>query len=61
MYVCICNAFTDKAVKDSIAKRPCASWKEIYNDCAKGEKPQCGKCVDTIKALQATLPCAGAK
>ncbi|MBR0643493.1 (2Fe-2S)-binding protein [Plastoroseomonas hellenica] len=48
MYVCICNALTDRQIGDAIcggAKRPC----EVYTAC--NSKAQCGGCTRTILSI----------
>ncbi len=53
MYICHCNALTDRDVKHAIASgacRPC----EVYG--AHGCKAQCGSCAPTmLKLLRATM------
>ena len=48
MYICHCNALTDRDVKQAIeagADRPCA----VYS--ANGCKAQCGNCAPTVLSL----------
>jgi bacterioferritin-associated ferredoxin len=48
MYVCNCNALTDKQIREALAKRPrdvAAVYR--YYDCA----PQCGRCVPEVREL----------
>lgn len=48
MYVCICNALTDRQIGDAVcggAKRPC----EVYTAC--NSKAQCGSCTRTILSI----------
>ena len=41
MYICICNAVNEHAVRDAVS-RGCRTVGEVYRDC--GVRPQCGKC-----------------
>ena len=48
MYVCICNALTERRVTQSIrsgARSPAA----VYRDA--GVRPRCGKCVEEIRRM----------
>ncbi len=48
MYVCICNAFTDRHVKEHVkdgAKTPACVFR------ARGCAPQCGKCIPTLREI----------
>ena len=48
MYVCNCNALTDKQIREAIAKRPRdAAAVYRYYDCA----PQCGRCVPEVREM----------
>jgi bacterioferritin-associated ferredoxin len=52
MFVCICNAFNEKRVKDVMAANPdMTKTKEIYGCCANGAEPPCGKCLPVIKDM----------
>ena len=48
MYVCICNALTEKQIREALAARP-ADVRAVYrhHDC----KPQCGRCVAEVCAM----------
>ncbi len=48
MYVCICNALTDKQVISAIA-RGCAKPSEIYSNYETA--PRCGKCAIKMNEL----------
>jgi bacterioferritin-associated ferredoxin len=50
MYVCICNAFTDKHVRQ-VAESGKGCVANVYKSL--GCRPQCGKCVDEVRALLA--------
>ncbi len=55
MYVCMCNPFTDKDVKnalqdDSVKK----SAAHVYKACSGGQSPCCGSCVCMVKDMVAT-------
>ena len=41
MYVCICNAVNERAVREAIG-RGCRTVGDVYRNC--GVRPQCGKC-----------------
>lgn len=48
MVICLCNAMTDKQVRDAVAggaTRP----KDVY--CACGKSAQCGGCTATILSI----------
>lgn len=49
MYICICNALTDRKLKEAIAASDSQSPKEVYAAC--GCRAKCGKCVDLVKDL----------
>ncbi|WP_372057281.1 (2Fe-2S)-binding protein [Tistrella mobilis] len=54
MYVCICNGLTERRVREAAAGARSVSG--VYR--ALGTRPQCGKCVDCVRAM---LPgCGGA-
>ncbi len=48
MYVCICNAFTDRQVKQHL-KEGAKSAACVFR--ARGCAPQCGKCVPTLREI----------
>lgn len=48
MYICLCNAITDRDVRTHGAGEGC-SVATVYR--ALGVKPQCGKCVPYIRQL----------
>jgi bacterioferritin-associated ferredoxin len=55
MYVCNCRGFNDKAVREVVKGHPEAKQvKDIYNICSGNEKPNCGKCLLTIKEIRDT-------
>ena len=53
MYVCICNAFTDGAIKKLLNERDQERLKpgEVYKACSGGENPRCCKCLQTVKDM----------
>jgi bacterioferritin-associated ferredoxin len=52
MYICLCNPFSDKDVRDFLAKQDgAASVSEVYRCCSGGEAPCCGTCVPTLKDM----------
>jgi bacterioferritin-associated ferredoxin len=46
MYVCICNALTDRAVRRVAAETGCTRPRELYAAC--GCQAQCGRCVKAV-------------
>lgn len=48
MYVCICNALTDRRIRGAI-EAGAASLGAVYRSC--GAAPQCGKCGDMIRSF----------
>lgn len=48
MYICICNALTDKQVESAITSG-CRRPDDIYSQC--GTKPQCGRCAERMLEL----------
>ncbi len=55
MYICLCNPFSDKKVKDHLS---CQSGKTtvsaVYGACSNGEKPECCACMQALKDLVKT-------
>lgn len=52
MYICVCNALTDKQVEFAITSG-CRRPNDIYSQC--GTKPQCGRCAERmLELLEAT-------
>lgn len=53
MHVCLCNNFNEAKVREVVHDHPEAKQvKDIYRICADKQKPQCGKCLLTIKELR---------
>ena len=48
MYVCLCNGFTDRQVR-GVAPNVKCSAAGVYR--ALGVRPQCGKCVPTVREI----------
>jgi bacterioferritin-associated ferredoxin len=48
MYVCLCNAITDRDVRAQ-AQGECSTVSAIYRSL--GTKPKCGKCVPLVRQL----------
>ncbi|WP_229743928.1 (2Fe-2S)-binding protein [Aliidongia dinghuensis] len=48
MYVCLCNAFTDRQVR-AVCPAAGSSAAAVY--CALGVRPKCGKCVPTVREI----------
>lgn len=53
MYVCNCNPFSDKAVKQYLSE--CGDQKarcgDVYRTCSGGASPKCGRCGPTLKEM----------
>jgi bacterioferritin-associated ferredoxin len=49
MYICICNALTDRRLKEAIAANPGQCAEEVHEAC--GCRAKCGKCVTVIKEM----------
>ncbi len=49
MYICICNALTDRKLKEAIAMSDSQSPGQVYAAC--GCRAKCGKCVELVKDL----------
>ena len=49
MYICICNALTDRKLKEAIAASDSQRPGQVYAAC--GCRAQCGKCVNLVKDL----------
>jgi bacterioferritin-associated ferredoxin len=48
MYLCVCNAVTDRAARAQL-KNDCLTVATVYR--ALGVKPKCGKCVPLVRQL----------
>ena len=62
MYICLCNALTDRDVRGQCGDGSC-SVAMVYR--ALGAKPQCGKCVPYVREMlrgpvEASAGCAAA-
>lgn len=53
MYVCICNALTERDVRAAIAEGA-RNVPSVYRGC--GCEPQCGRCSRTIAEILGTVP-----
>ncbi|WP_236024635.1 (2Fe-2S)-binding protein [Arenibaculum pallidiluteum] len=49
MYVCICNALTERRIRAAIAEASPRTVAGVYAAC--GVRPQCGKCAPAIADL----------
>ncbi len=49
MYLCICNALTDRKLKNVIIQGNSANAAEVYEAC--GCRAKCGECVKMVKAM----------
>jgi bacterioferritin-associated ferredoxin len=56
MYVCLCNALTDRQVKQAAATAGTTKPSSIYAAC--GCRAQCGQCVKALVALLRGPDCA---
>lgn len=53
MYLCICNALTDRKLKEVITQGQSATAADVYQAC--GCRAQCGECVKAIKSMLGEL------
>ena len=52
MYVCLCNPFTDRDVKEHLETLcDCARVKDVYTACSGGEAMNCGSCACALKQM----------
>lgn len=52
MYVCMCNPFTDKDVKNALADPLVRNTPaQIYKCCSGGQAPNCGNCMCMVKDM----------
>lgn len=49
VYLCICNALTDRKLKEVIAGGQATNAADVYQAC--GCRAQCGECVKAIKSM----------
>lgn len=49
MYVCLCNALTDRQVKQAVATGEAETMAGVYAAC--GCRAQCGQCAKTLLDL----------
>jgi bacterioferritin-associated ferredoxin len=49
MYVCICNALTDRTLREAITRTGSRCPEEAYAAC--GCRAKCGKCIGAISQL----------
>ncbi len=49
MYICICNALTDRKLQDTISTSNSNSPDELYAAC--GCRAKCGKCVRVVREM----------
>lgn len=49
MYLCICNALTDRKLKDVIIQGNSANVADVYEAC--GCRAKCGECVKMVKSM----------
>jgi bacterioferritin-associated ferredoxin len=49
VYICLCNALTDKTVKQAVVAVNSERPREVYTAC--GCRAQCGRCVKTVLQL----------
>ena len=48
MYVCICNALTDRKLAEAAGDDGC-NVAEVFQRC--GTRPQCGKCLQNVAQI----------
>lgn len=51
MYVCLCNPFTDKDVKDALDSGAARTAGQVYKTCSGGQKPCCGTCLCMVRDI----------
>ena len=49
VYICICNALTDRRLKDAILQEDNRNAADVYAAC--GCRAKCGQCVRVVKEL----------
>jgi bacterioferritin-associated ferredoxin len=49
MYICLCNALTERQVRQAAATCEGGSAEGVYHAC--GTKPRCGKCVPIVEGI----------
>ena len=59
MYVCLCNALTDRQVKQAAAAAGTSKPSTVYAAC--GCRAQCGQCVKALVDLLRGAGCATAE
>jgi len=50
MFVCVCNAVTDRSVRETLAHAPRIETPAALHR-AMGSKPQCGRCLESMAEL----------
>lgn len=50
MFVCVCNAVTDRSVRETLARAPRIATPAALHR-AMGSKPQCGRCLESMAEL----------
>lgn len=52
MYICLCNPFSDRQVREHLEKKSgTARVADVYHACSGGEKPNCCSCMKTLKEI----------
>ena len=49
MYICLCNALTDRRLKDAVSQENNRNAADVYAAC--GCRAKCGQCVRVVKEL----------
>ncbi len=49
MYICICNALTDRQITQAVSDQGAARPAEVYEKC--GCRAKCGQCVKAILGM----------
>jgi bacterioferritin-associated ferredoxin len=49
VYICLCNALTDRVLRQHTAEGGASSVSMVYRAC--GCRPQCGKCVPFVRQM----------
>ena len=49
MYICLCNALTDRRLKEAVSQENSRNAADVYEAC--GCRAKCGQCVRAVKEL----------
>lgn len=52
MYICLCNPFNDRTVKDFLSDtEEKVTVGQVYKGCSGGQSPDCCTCLDELKQI----------